>query len=439
MSLIERLSQRRWPLLLALGVLFLILSGLYNVKVPVYETPDEPSHVAYVDSLQRTGRIPDINGLTYQAWQPPLYHAVGAGVLKVLGLEPPLAPVTANPKFPNEDKRAFITPPGDSFPYRGQILSIHVLRALSAVFGLGTVVFVYLTAELLFPQRRLLVWTATAVAALLPQFLFISAAVSNDTAAAFFAAATVYFGLRFLRSGDWRPLLVASLLGSLAALSKASAALALLVPAVALLVRPMPWPRRFAAAFMLAALPLLMAGWFYYRNYAIGGDLSATEALREAGGICCPSSLTDPMYREIFFGPLRRSYWFAGGWFNIWLPAVVYDFIDLVTGIALGGLVFLFVRRGLTPFQRCSLSLMALLPLATLAGIFYHSVTLSFQTQGRHLFVAQPALVLYLVLGLATVLSPREGRDSPLLLLFPLCLLGLNAGILWITLPAAYG
>ena len=438
MSLIERLSQRRWPLLLALGVLFLILSGLYNVKVPVYETPDEPSHVAYVDSLQRTGRIPDINGLTYQAWQPPLYHAVGAGVLKVLGLEPPLAPVTANPKFPNEDKRAFITPPGDSFPYRGQILSIHVLRALSTVFGLGTVVFVYLTAELLFPQRRLLVWTATAVAGLLPQFLFISAAVSNDTAAAFFAAATVYFGLRFLRSGDWRPLLAAALLGSLAALSKASAALALLVPAVALLVRPMPWPRRFAAAFMLAALPLLMAGWSYYRNYAIGGDLSATEALREAG-LCCALPLTNSSYREVFFQWIRHSYWFRGGAMNVPLPGVVHDFEDIVTGIAAGGMILCFIRGQLDRFQRRSLQIMALVPLAVLAGVLYHSVTLSFQAQGRHLFVAQPALVLYLVLGLATVLSPREGRDSPLLLLFPLCLLGLNVGILWLTLPAAYG
>lgn len=124
---------------------------------------------------------------------------------------------------------------------------------------------------------------------------------------------------------------------------------------------------------------------------------------------------------------------------NVPLPGVVHDFEDIVTGIAAGGMILCFIRGQLDRFQRRSLQIMALVPLAVLAGVLYHSVTLSFQAQGRHLFVAQPALVLYLVLGLATVLSPREGRDSPLLLLFPLCLLGLNVGILWLTLPAAYG
>lgn len=384
----------------------------------------------------RTGSMPSVKE-TYEAWQPPLYYVIGAVVLKALGLEPPYQPLPLNPEFPQE-KNYFEPFPGDRFPYSGKVLSLHVLRGISTLFGLGVIVFVFLTARLLFPNRPLLSVTIAAVAALIPQFNFISAIVNNDAAAAFSSAGVIYFGLRLHKCKSWPSLLGAATFGMVCALTKVTALIALVVPAVMIMVSDERWTGK-AVRTLLVLLPATMvAGFFAFRNTLTGGDPFVGEALREGGSYAMP--LTNPAWRELFFDWVRHSYWYmGGGWLNVTLPSVVYGFLDLFTGVALGGILVQLRSGTLTRFQRNSVLTFAVLILLILANQIYYSVTTVFTPFGRYLFIAQGPLTILLVSGLSYVLWPSQNRDSPLLLLFPLCLLGLNAGILWITLPAAYG
>ena len=69
---------------------------------------------------------------------------------------------------------------GDTFPYRGQALSLHLARLVSSLMGAGTVLLIFVLAAEMFPEHPTVAWLAAGMAALDPQFLFISGSVNND-------------------------------------------------------------------------------------------------------------------------------------------------------------------------------------------------------------------------------------------------------------------
>src|SRR5919109_3160831 len=193
------------PALIVAG--FIALSTGYNIRVPLYEAPDEIVHARYVRTIAEEGELPRLSSPDeYESWQPPLFYAVGAAALKLFRLDsPPELPM--NPKFEwNPDlpgqRSKFLHTSQEDYPYSEPALAVHVLRGIGTLFGAGTVLLIYLTALLVFPNQRLLAFAPGATASLIPQFAFISATVSNDPPAFFFAAATVYFGLRYLRKAS---------------------------------------------------------------------------------------------------------------------------------------------------------------------------------------------------------------------------------------------
>ena len=437
----------RWLHLASLALLFIGFATAYNVRVPLYEVPDEEAHIGYVDHILRTSRLPAITD-TYEAAGPPLYHASGAGVLKLLGLSRPLIALPPNPQFPGlvpgQMNQYLHTPAEDHLPFRGPLLSIHVLRVISTLFGVGTVFFVYLIARLLFPDRPLLAWSAGANTALLPQFALVGGSVMNDTAVAFFAAAAIYFSFRFMKEASARWLLAAAGSLSLGFLTEGSMIVVAPVCASAVFFfSPLSWRRRATAVALLAAAPVVIAGWFYLDHLLTYGEVFAAEAMRTCPG-CSQSPLGpglplgDPHYRGHFQSLLDRSYWFAGGLLNVFVVDAMYQFLDILVGTAVGGLVLIAVRKNLSSLQRQGLLLLGALLLLALLEVLFVSVRISYQPQGRYLFVAQPAIALLFALGLAALFQRDPQRDHVASLLLPVILFGLNLGILALTLPTVY-
>ncbi len=405
------------------------------MRVPLYEAPDEHSHVAYVDALQRTGRIPDIPRI-YEAVGPPLYHTVGAGTLKLMGFSPPFIGLPENPNRSTEANFWLHTPGEDDLPYRGPVLSIHILRGISTLFGVGTIILVYLIVSLLFPGRPLLAWAAGANTALLPQFAFVGASVMNDTALAFFAAAAIYSILRVIKEGSWAWVLVGA--GSLALgfLTEAAMIVVALVCALALLLSPLPWRQRALALTAFIAAPLAVAGWFYIRNLIEFGAVYPVDELK--GDLGPPRPLHDPVYREVFLSTLQQSYWYTGGWMNVRVAGTMYQFLDVIAGMAFGGMILTLVRNKLSAFQQRGLLVLAILFALAIFEVFWISVRISLESQGRFLFISQPAIALAFALGINALFQKDTQRDHPAVLLLPAILLGLNVGILTLTLPTYY-
>ena len=387
MQATRRRLRRGWLPVCSLILLYSSLAVAYNMKVPLYEAPDEHSHVAYVDALQRTGHIPDIPRI-YEAVGPPFYHAVGAGTLKLFGFSPPFIGLPENPNRSTEANFWLHTPGEDDLPYRGPVLSIHVLRGISTLFGIGTIILIYLIVSLLFPGRPLLAWAAGA----------------------------------------------GSL--SLGFLTEAAMIVVAVVCALALLLSPLSWRQRALALAILIAAPLAVAGWFYIRNLVEFGAVYPVDKIK--GDLGPPRSLDDPVYREVFLSTLQQSYWYTGGWMNVRVAGTMYQFLDVIAGMAFGGMILTLVRNKLSAFQRRGLLLLGVLFALAIFEVFWVSVRISLESQGRFLFICQPAIALLFALGINALFQRDSQRDHPALLLLPTILVGLNIGILTLTLPTYY-
>ncbi|HEY0075887.1 MAG TPA: hypothetical protein VGB77_17425 [Abditibacteriaceae bacterium] len=144
----------------ALALLYLILVGALILQVPPGNAPDEVAHVDYVKYIAEQNALPIFHSAApprygYEFHQPPLYYV-------------------------------FCTP--GAWLFTGSDLFLWC-RAISALFGLGTLFFIAQTVRLLWPQDKQLQWMAIGFAALWPLHLGVSASTGNDSAAGFFCAA----------------------------------------------------------------------------------------------------------------------------------------------------------------------------------------------------------------------------------------------------------
>jgi hypothetical protein len=426
---------RAWGPLALVIVTFLIVSTIYNLKVPLYEAPDEIAHARYVRTIADDGTLPRFKSVEeYESWQPPLYYATGAAALKMLSLDTP-PELEWNPNFyAIGDPKNFVHTSDEYFPYSEPVLGVHILRGVNTLFSVGTIIFIYFTAILVFPHRRLLAFTAAATASLIPQFAFISSTVSNDPASFFFASGTVYFGLRYLREASMATLLLAALAISLGALTKISTLVLGVVPLAAVLMQPIDWQRKIPLVALLVLFPLVIAGWFYLRSLIIWGAVYPDDLFWPLK----PTPIWDARYREHFLQPLRESFWYAGGPANIRLSKIIYDVLDVASVLAVAGLIVTFVSSRMTNFEKRGLVLLSILPLLAVAMLLYFGVEHDFVDQGRYLMVAIPAFAILLPLGLGALFSRDRTRDHAAMLVLPALLLAINAYIFTQTLPEYY-
>ena len=206
------MSNRHHRLLLTLVLsIYLLLALGYGVVVPLFETPDEHMHYFTAEFIAREGRLPttrDAGLMAQEAAQPPLYYGLGSLIVRAVGSGDDQVNLWLNPKAdpadplgeslatPPINTNMFIHGPQEAWPWRGYALAAHLLRMMSAVLGLGTLLCIYAAGRTVWrdaPDRALL---ATALVAFLPQFAFIHGAVTNDTAITFFSAAAVWQLLR---------------------------------------------------------------------------------------------------------------------------------------------------------------------------------------------------------------------------------------------------
>src|SRR5690606_5645384 len=140
------------------------------------------------DFIAREGRLPatsDPGLMAQESAQPPLYYVLAAFLVRASGGSADSPELWGNPQGDPADPRGesliapplnvnvFIHGPAESWPWRGYVLSAHLARALSAVFGLGTLLCLYGAARTVWPDRPERALLAVGLVAFLPQFAFI--------------------------------------------------------------------------------------------------------------------------------------------------------------------------------------------------------------------------------------------------------------------------
>ncbi len=381
--------------------------------------------------------------------QPPLAYLLAAPTAAWLGPDQRTLHLTSNPRFTwsgGDQVAAFMRGSNQYSPRAGPMWAWQLARLLGIPLGVLTLVCVWGSARLLIPHDHWFALLATMLVATLPQFLFTSALVTNDTLLTMLSAALLWVCLALLHGGPLSPrsthlISAAGGLCALALLTKQSALL--LLPLAAAVVWVVGGLR---GGGLWALIVVSGAGWWYLRNVWLYGDLFGLQSFRESY-TTAPMQWTEPAAWGAAIGQLFRASVALFGWVNLPAPAWVYAlYIGVVAAAIMGG--FAGIRCQVSGRELDDsgarrwymwLPVLALPLLALLWLISFAAVAGVVAWQGRLLFPALAAGALLLAGGL---------RALPRLVLGPLLavLVGVAAwlphGIIapayqWYTLPPA--
>ncbi len=425
-----------------LAVILLVyvwVAGLYALRTPLWENPDEPAHFNYVRHIWEERQLPvlqmgdyphayledikarrfppdmAVDPIRYEFHQPPLYYLSAAPVYGLAGSIPLTAGVQSA-------IAALGAPTGWGWPLFAQVMA---LRFLSIAFGVGLLVVCYRLARLIFPEDGLLALLATGFAATIPMHVAMTAAVNNDSLANLLLAWAALLMLKAMRAGGARATRAwvgTGVVMGLAMLTKSSTYVAIPLALAAMALAPGRNARSLAvraAATFGPALALNLP--WYIRNALVYGGADVL-GLRRHGEIVMGQPTTAEWVARMGWGGVARefvfttfrSFWAQFGWMGVLVDQRIYQALALVSLLALVGLGLFLLRatanRGmLSGFQWKVLEMLALwLGLTGAAYLWYNAQFV--QHQGRYLFPAMPAIALGMALGVRETFRPTRAR-----------------------------
>jgi len=423
----------------AILVLFIGLGITYSLVVPIFEAPDELYHYPFVAHMAQGGALPVQRPNQGRMWQqegsqPPLYYVLAGALTSWLDVDDLSIVYRLNPHarvgipLAHDNKNMVVHTDREVFPWTGAVLGIHLARLLSLLFAMGTLLCTYRIALDVFPRSSVIPLAALAFNAFIPMFIFISASVNNDNLVILLSSVTLLMLVRVIQRGASRRFLV--LLGvviGLACLAKLSALGLVPMAGLALLLRTFA-PRRYlssgaeagdAGGFdaareslwkklirwivdcaVLCIPVMLIAGWWYVRNWQLYGDPTGLNAMLDIVG----RRPAEPLLADLFseFEGLRINFWGLFGVVNVLLrPSWIYRVLDVLTVAMLIGVVVWLVQQWRV---RKPIPWPELLLLGTWATFEFVALirwtSMTYASQGRLLFPAISAICLFLALGL---------------------------------------
>lgn len=457
---------RRHQAAAAILTLFVFLGVTYSIIVPVFEAPDELYHYPFVAHLAQGGGLPIQRPVHQEMWQqegsqPPLYYVLASALNRWLDLSDLRAIYRPNPHarvgipLAHNNKNIVIHTDRETFPWRGAVLGIHLTRLLSLLLAVGTLLCTYHLGRVIFPEDRRVAIAALAFNAFIPMFVFISASVNNDNLVIFLSSLTLVLLVRVIRRGATpRALLRIGVIIGLACLAKLGALALIPLAGLALLLRHFDarpptsrglwnvelarsetgqsgeglrntelvrrvsanqrrvWLSRLAADYALVLLPiLLIAGWWYVRNWILYDDPTGLNAMLDIVG----RRPARPSLRDLAgeFEGLRINFWGLFGVVNVLLrPTWIYRVFDALTIIAMIGAPLWVWRRWRTrqPVPWREIGLLSTWMLVEFAALIRWT-TETFASQGRLFFPALAPICLFLATGLRIWFPSRwQGR-----------------------------
>jgi 4-amino-4-deoxy-L-arabinose transferase-like glycosyltransferase len=406
-------------LLLLIVMSFLALGVLYGIATPAFETPDEVWHYAYVRQLALYHDLPVVDAegkqpYRHEGLQPPLYYIIGSTLITWMSeydldktpAPNPYARIGDPHAQSNDNRNAFLHPPDEGSLFQGANLAVHLLRLYSLLLGAATVVLTYALGREILPERPIIALGAAAFVAFLPQFIFISAAISNDNLATLLTVGTLLQLVRIMRRGFTKTrITVLGLLIGAALLTKLNtiALTPLVLIALAyVVIQKRDWTSAIQGALIVAGMVALIAGWWYLRNLQLYGDLTTFSRLAELVGER-PRSLSFLRWFSSESEGLRLSLWGLFGWFNILAAPQFYALYDALAAVGLIGMIVAIVRRRDLSGGLAILALWSVLIFIALWG--YASIIIT--SQGRLLFPALPGWAILWCWGVSALIPSR--------------------------------
>ncbi|MCA9899449.1 MAG: glycosyltransferase family 39 protein [Anaerolineales bacterium] len=401
-------------------LLYAVLGVGYMLATPPLESSDEYKHYPVVQFIQAEGKLPVLDPENPGLWlqegaQPPLYYGLMAALTSWID-------TSDLPEIHQTNKHAFVGNPNqignknlilhqpekEQFPWQGSILAIYVIRLASIGLGLGTVWLTAVLGQQLFSSQVGLL--AAALTAFNPMFLFISAAVNNDSLSVFLGTLGLLLMVRLWqqqpnpRLAWWRYAGLGFVLG-LGILTKLS--LAGLLALTGLMLFWLAWRKKQWQLFwiggpLVLGTAVLLTGWWFWRNLSLYHDLTGLSAF-----IAVQGTREQPMRWADWvseFGTFFRSYWGLFGGVNIAPPQPFYWLMNF---LFVGGLAG-WLRPNRPRPNRPAASWLVIAWSLILLGLLIRWTIISPAFQGRLIFPALGGINVLWSVGLLGWLPPNR-------------------------------
>lgn len=261
---------------------FILLGLLYCFATPLWVPPDEERHFAYCEYIARHNSLPallqnDDSLKITESKHPPLYYMLAS-------LLCPASGPSIHQNLLINDGPGFVTLVTRDVPsgaHRTAEHEAYAIRILSLLLSFATIGSIYLLVRRFFPDGRPPAIFAAVFVGANPQFLHISASVSNETCAAALCAMLFLVLADYVQTAvTWRHHLAVSILFGLCLLTKISTVI--YAPAICI---ALVYAYRYrislscGPAVIIGCGTLLIAGWWYLRNWLLYNDPVFSRAL----------------------------------------------------------------------------------------------------------------------------------------------------------------
>ncbi len=362
-------------------------------------------------------------------YTPPLYHALAAILVGGIGMDDLNSRLIPNPAWDagwapqrNADpwnKNMFVHLPGENWAASATFRATLLLRLLSLSFGLVTITCTYHIARLIDPARPALALGATACVALNPQFIALSAGVTNDPLLIAIVSLATLLMLRLMgTAARWPQWAALGALVGVGLLTKQTALLLLPLGGLAIIGQifhnrqtgnlfhllnlltkkrtNVPARKILTDALAFGGTAALVGGGWYLYNALHYGDLWGTQTHFES-----QIPLRSFGWQQIT--AIFETYWGGLGWALLSLPHWAYILIAGMMTLAVVGIARALWRgdaRHLAPLARRRLGLLAVLLLMNGAALVQWAIATG-APYGRLLFPSNVAIGVLLAWGLS--------------------------------------
>lgn len=475
-------TNRQWTFII---IIFIIITLAYSMVIPVFNAPDEPFHFEYIQFLAKHKTFPnqavEEKSIHSEGFNPPLYYLINAVFLGLLSpnkasdiqihnfrdiidfirspykrfrsdISPPL-----NPDYvkwgKGRDKNMFLTTKEDRLPFFiGSIRVVHLLRIISLIFGAITVLLIFKTALILFPENKNIALLAASLCAFNPQFNFLSGSLNNDNLVILCATISIWLLAKLIVTENDNQKKVVAFLGIFLALGLITklnifgfvmvAILGIIYSSV--VNKPKKLHNLSVNLLLFLGLLVVVAGWYFVRNakiYGLDDPLGwGLQAIQNPALVMRPE-LRNMFFQKLFFQRLFISFWGLFDWLTIPLTNWMYWIYGIISIMGIFGFVIIFVEKSYPKNTKICLILFLFIILISFAGLV--ALNLKFvSAQARLIFPAMAGICIFMALGIDTAFNYLSRltkiKTHVFIYAFILFLMGLNLYVLFGTIYPVY-
>lgn len=425
---------------LTIAILFLLLGLGYSYYTPLWNPPDEERHFSYCEYVAHYHKLPDYSefpegNIVLLACHPPLYYLIASLFFwNDSGLLEELISINDAPGF------NIINHPQNNTDvlYAKKARIAYILRFFSLILSGVTLWCIYRTALIIFPGDIFFSCICILFVSTIPEFLHISAAVSNDSLTIALSSAYILSILSSINNPKKTALWVLSgIVLGLCLLSKTFTFMFLPITICFICfwyLRKKQNPTQ--PLLVIIGVAAVVSGWWYFRNWLNFNDPMLTKTVIEKNLWFSPKVPISIDYWELVLIKTFTSYF---GHFGAMQFTISHLHFAVYGGILLLGIIgtcLMLIKKNVLSYQVQALWFFFFLILGDVFIYLYLNIKFRGFFMGRYSYLIITPSTIILWGGLQSLFSYRYRK--PFFIVLALILVMMNIYALFAIVKPAY-